>query len=63
MAPMSFHDHARRQGDPSRPYVRDVGGRERCLQALGDRRRRGCRPDAVGEQPGQHVFAAEQDGT
>src|SRR6202034_1434298 len=38
-----------------------LGGGERGLQALSERRIGRGTPDGVSEQPGQHVFTAEQD--
>jgi hypothetical protein len=55
------HPHALERPDPLPRGQRGVGGRERRLQALGERGLRRGLPDAVGEQPGQHVFPAEQD--
>jgi hypothetical protein len=55
------HEHALGDLSPLLRGHRDLGGRERRLQALGERRLRGGSPDGVGEQPGQHVFPAEQD--
>jgi hypothetical protein len=55
------HQHALGGLSPLLRGHRDLGGRERRLQALGERRIRGGSPDGVGEQPGQHVFTAEQD--
>ena len=55
------HQHALGGLGPLPRGHRGIGGRERGLQALGERRIRGGSPDPVGEQPGQHVFTAEQD--
>jgi hypothetical protein len=55
------HPHALDCLDPLPRGQRGVGGRERRLQALGERGLQRGLPDAVGEQPGQQVFPAEQD--